>query len=119
MKRNLGRILACFLLLSILASALTVVGKVVVAAPGTPQALATSSRPASVVLVCAEPGNTQYVYVGDSSLVKATGAGQAAKISAGQCFTAPYGGGNRHDLSKIYIDADNGTDAVDVSYEVQ
>ncbi len=110
-------------------------GPVTVPTPGTPVQLtqfmqtitvgsgkmcvATDAVLCNKIVITASPytqagaGNTGNVYVGQQTMVKATGAGVIAVLLPGQSFTITNNVGmNIYDLSKLYLDADTASDGV-------
>jgi hypothetical protein len=102
-------------------------GKVTVTTPGTTVQLSATSINVNAIYFQALSGNTKYLYVGTKTMVRATLAGVYRQIPAptaatgltialpfwdlvSSVFTGPF------DLSQIYLDADNGTEGLLVSY---
>lgn len=111
------------------------IGPVTVPTPGTPVQLTTFMQTITVgsgkmcvatdavlcnkISLTASPythsgvGNTGAVYVGQQSMVKATGAGVIAVIYPGQSFAITNNVGmNIYDLSKLYLDSDTASDGI-------
>jgi hypothetical protein len=93
--------------------------RVAVAAVGTPVRFASSGR-AAWVEITADPANTGLVYVGGPETTRGTGAPKT-------CVGVPLlpgiwhllresSGVNYYDLTQLYVDADNATDAIDFVY---
>lgn len=88
------------------------VGRKAVTTAGTAVPLATSSTPFNILTVQALVGNTDLVFIGNSSVVAADGS--ELGIGLGQLTTKMYYGG---DLADIYIDCLTGnTDGVSFEY---
>lgn len=81
-------------------------GKALVASAGAPQALAGSTSTGSIT-VKALVTNTGQIYVGNSSMTKATGF----ELSASESVSMDI-----NNLNKIYIDADNTGEGVTYIY---
>lgn len=84
-----------------------------VTAAGTAEALVSSHTPAAWVIVAAKRGNTNYVYVGDSTVTSSNGI----PLAPGNNLPMPMmGGPNCYDLFGVYVDADTNGDGVNFFY---
>lgn len=86
-------------------------GKVVVAASGTPQAIKSSGFIVRVVTIQADPLNA-----GTYMLIEDSAGNIMARISKGQSFTPPTLPAAGIDLSQIKLDTDTNGDGAYVSY---
>lgn len=92
-------------------------GKVVVAAPGTPVQLY-AGAPAvrgKCVIVKALKGNAGVVYVGNAGMVKATGVKVSADLGPDSSATYPAHQGNPLNPEELFLDADSAGDGVFVT----
>ena len=104
-------------------------GKITVTTPGTVVPLSASATSINVnaIYFQALSGNTKYLYVGTKAMVRATLVGVFRQIPAptaatgltvalpdwtliSSVYTGPF------DLTQIFLDADNGTEGLLVSY---
>lgn len=93
-------------------------GKQTIATAGTPQQCVLPTEVSGltkayvdVLVVLAASTNAGNVYVGDSTLVKATGVGVGAILSPGQSFTIPGQNGTLHPLN-LWFDTDTNNNVV-------
>src|ERR1700690_658377 len=102
-------------------------GLVAVTAAGTPQQLTSTHVEVKdfwITPLKALPstGNVGNIYIGTSTMVKATGVGVFRVIKTGdapQHIERPRTSGEFYDLSQWYIDADNNSDGALIGYEGQ
>ena len=88
------------------------IGKKVVASPGTAATISSTQTNTSAITIQADLANTGNMYIGDPNLNVSTGAGLIATLAAGMGWSSPVTQGNSIDLSKLFLDADNGTDFI-------
>ena len=93
--------------------------KKVVTTAGTQVAITPSTIRSPKVVISAEPDNTGYIYVGDSTV---SSADCARVLSAGDSLELSIGdyasGASGWELSSIYIDSEVNGDGVFVGYSV-
>ncbi len=88
----------------------TTVAAVNVTTAGTRVQLSGTSVPASHVHLAAKPGNTQYIYVGDSNV---SSTRYSSRLGPGEEVDLPVS-----DLNKVYLDSDVNGEGVYPSYLV-
>lgn len=86
-------------------------GRKVVAAAGTAERLVSSSTPCRKVEITAEVDNTDYVVIGDSTVVAALATRRGTPLAAGTTMTLYV-----HDLYNVYLDAVTSGDGVSYTY---
>lgn len=102
-------------------------GIVNVTTSGTPQQLTSSVTETKDLWIrplktLPGTGNTGNIYIGNSTMVKATCVGVMLVIKTGDNpvhIERPRTSGEFYDLSKLYIDADNSGDGAVIGYEGQ
>lgn len=87
-------------------------GRKTVTTPGTAEALVSSNTICRKVTIMAELDNTDYVVVGDSTVVAALGTRRGIPLSAGMSITLEV-----QDLITLYIDAVIATEGVTYLYQ--
>lgn len=76
------------------------------------QQVSTTEKFANSLLIKAGSANVGIVWIGDSTLTKATGVGVYAYLLSGELFDAASHGLNDISPTDVYLDADTGTDVV-------
>jgi len=82
-------------------------GRKVVAAAGTAEALVSSSRKITEVIITAETDNTGLIAVGDSAVIAALATRTGTPLNAGESIVL-----REDDLSNIFIDSTVNGDGV-------
>lgn len=87
-------------------------GRKVVAAAGTAERLVSTNTPCRKVTIMAELDNTNYVVIGDSTVVAALATRRGIPLSAGMSITLDV-----EDLYTLFIDAAVSTEGVTYLYQ--
>jgi glutamine cyclotransferase len=103
-------------------------GKVAVAAAGTPVSILTNfssvdgyaNLQSNKITIQALEGNTGKVYIGYSNMVRATGVGVLFVLNGGETWSiTDPSAANVFDVNKFFLDADSNGDAAYVSAHVR
>lgn len=86
-------------------------GRKVVAAAGTAERLVAANTPCRKVTIMAEIDNTDYVVIGDSTVVAALATRRGIPLSAGTSITLDI-----EDLYAVFVDAVVSTEGVTFMY---
>lgn len=90
-----------------------------VPASGTRVALSSTELKSSNIVVQAASGNTNKIYVGDSTVTATNGISLEPGQTINVTGDVRRGGGDEYDLSDIFVDADTNDDKVRVMFSIR